>query len=134
MMRPRELEPTSGSLFHARTARTLHPRIHPVLQIAIMCVSLLSAACLAQLASAAEADTNAAAAAGGLEEVVVTAEKYNSTIQNTPISMSAITGDQLIAAGITSVEEILSLIHILSRRRPGTLWRLPHAEDLFGRR
>lgn len=37
-------------------------------------------------------------------EVVVTAQRFNSTIQNTPISLSAVTGDQLDAAGITSVE------------------------------
>ena len=58
----------------------------------------------AQPAPATDATTDtttAAAAAGGLEEIAVTAEKYNSTIQNTPISMSAISGEQLIAAGIT---------------------------------
>jgi outer membrane receptor protein involved in Fe transport len=34
--------------------------------------------------------TEAAAEDSGLEEITVTAEKFTSTIQNTPISMSAV--------------------------------------------
>jgi outer membrane receptor protein involved in Fe transport len=55
----------------------------------------------------------------GLEEIVVTAEKYNSTIQNTPISMSAFSGDQLSAAGITTIEELAHEIPGLSMRSAG---------------
>src|ERR1035438_2221162 len=55
----------------------------------------------------------------GLTEIVVTAQKYNSTVQNTPISMSAISGDQLIADGITSVEELSREIPGLSMRSAG---------------
>jgi iron complex outermembrane receptor protein len=44
----------------------------------------------------------------GLEEITVTAEKYKSTIQDTPISLSAVSGEQLDAAGITSVEALPS--------------------------
>jgi iron complex outermembrane receptor protein len=55
----------------------------------------------------------------GLTEIVVTAQKYNSTVQNTPISMSAISGDQLIAAGITSVEQLSQEIPGLSMRSAG---------------
>jgi len=36
----------------------------------------------------------------GLAEIVVTAQKYESTIQNTPFSISAVTGEQLAAAGM----------------------------------
>src|SRR5208283_1242501 len=71
-------------------------------------------------ATDATADTTTAAAAtGGLEEIVVTAEKYSSTIQNTPISMSALTGDQLVAAGITSMEDIVHEVPGLSMRSAG---------------
>jgi len=45
-------------------------------------------------------------AESGLAEIVVTAQKYESTIQTTPFSISAVSGDQLLAAGITTVEEI----------------------------
>jgi iron complex outermembrane recepter protein len=55
----------------------------------------------------------------GLAEIVVTAERYNSTIQNTPISMSAMTGDQLTAAGITNVEAIAQEVPGLSMRSAG---------------
>ena len=55
----------------------------------------------------------------GLAEIVVTAEKYTSTIQNTPISLSAVTGDQLIAAGITTVEDVAHFVPGLSMRSAG---------------
>lgn len=55
----------------------------------------------------------------GLEEITVTAEKYNSTIQNTPISLSAMSGDQLAAAGITSVEGLAREVPGLSMRTAG---------------
>ena len=61
----------------------------------------------------------------GLTEIVVTAQKYNSTVQNTPISMSAISGDQLQAAGITSVEELAHEIPGLSMRSAGPICRMP---------
>src|ERR1700677_1528019 len=55
----------------------------------------------------------------GLAEIVVTAEKYSSTIQNTPISLSAVTGDQLAAAGITTVEDVAHFVPGLSMRSAG---------------
>jgi iron complex outermembrane recepter protein len=55
----------------------------------------------------------------GLEEITVTAEKYKSTIQNTPISLSAMSGDQLAAAGIKSVEELAREVPGLSMRTAG---------------
>jgi outer membrane receptor protein involved in Fe transport len=56
---------------------------------------------------------------GGLTEIVVTAEKHNSTIQNTPISMSALSGDQLTAAGIITVEDVAHELPGLSMRSAG---------------
>jgi iron complex outermembrane recepter protein len=56
---------------------------------------------------------------GGLEEITVTAQKYNSTIQNTPISMSALTGDQMTAAGISTVEDVAREVPGLSMRSAG---------------
>jgi iron complex outermembrane recepter protein len=55
----------------------------------------------------------------GLAEIVVTAEKYTSTIQNTPISLSAVTGDQLAAAGFATVEDVAHFVPGLSMRSSG---------------
>ncbi len=69
--------------------------------------------CAMQMAAAADADDS------GLAEVVVTAQRFNSTVQDTPISLSAVTGDQLDAAGITSVEGLAHEVPGLSLRSAG---------------
>lgn len=79
------------------------------------------------LDSDASSQTTTPAAAGNgasdgestLGEIVVTAQKYQSTVQNTPISISAISGDQLNAAGITDVEELTRNVPGLSMRSAG---------------
>jgi iron complex outermembrane recepter protein len=83
--------------------------------------SLLSMTGVATSASAAEATdaSSAAADTGGLSEITVTAEKYVSTIQNTPISLSALSGDQLAAAGLTRIQDIALEIPGLSMRSAG---------------
>jgi iron complex outermembrane recepter protein len=83
--------------------------------------SLLSMTGVAASASAAEATdaSSAAADTGGLSEITVTAEKYVSTIQNTPISLSALSGDQLAAAGLTRIQDIALEIPGLSMRSAG---------------
>jgi iron complex outermembrane receptor protein len=86
--------------------------------------SLLSLTCAAKFAAASDDAAAAAAAAentdtSGLEEVTVTAERYKSTIQDTPISISAITGDQLTAAGLTRIQDIAHEIPGLSTRSAG---------------
>jgi iron complex outermembrane recepter protein len=60
-----------------------------------------------------------AAEDSGLVEIVVTAEKYSSTIQNTPISISALSGADLAAAGITTVEGAAHEVPGLSMRSAG---------------
>jgi iron complex outermembrane receptor protein len=65
------------------------------------------------------APTTDATADTGLEEITVTAEKRSSTIQNTPISISAISGEQLTAAGIASVADAARDIPGLSMRSAG---------------
>jgi outer membrane receptor protein involved in Fe transport len=72
----------------------------------------------------AAAAAAAAAAAGatpdtGLEEIVVTAEKRDSTVQATAISMTAISGEQLAAQGIKTVEDIAAKVPGISIRTAG---------------
>ncbi|MGA2398120.1 MAG: TonB-dependent receptor [Steroidobacteraceae bacterium] len=98
----------------------------------LLCASFVAAACLGAAARATDAATSAATeatatasatatAAGtadesGLSEITVTAERYVSTIQNTAISISALSGDQLIAQGISTVQEITQEVPGLSMR------------------
>src|ERR1700728_464764 len=55
----------------------------------------------------------------GLQEIVVTAQRFNATVQNTTLSISAISGDQLDAAGITSIEGFSHEVPGLSMRSAG---------------
>ncbi len=54
-----------------------------------------------------------------LGEIVVTAEKRKSTIQATPISMSALSGAQLAAAGVTGLKGIALAVPGISMRTAG---------------
>jgi iron complex outermembrane receptor protein len=85
---------------------------------AIISGGLTSSWCLADV-DTAPADTSAAEASGGLQEITVTAQKYKSTIQDTPISISALSGEDLNAAGVTTVEEVAKDVPGLSMRSAG---------------
>ena len=54
-----------------------------------------------------------------IEEVVVTAEKRASTVQNTPLSITALSGRQLQQAGITTVGQVVDTVPGLSIRSSG---------------
>lgn len=86
-------------------------------------VFLSLVACMGTIHTAAGADATAASDANtdtsGLAEITVTAEKFTSTIQNTPISMSALSGDQLVAEGLTRIQDIAHEIPGLSMRSAG---------------
>jgi iron complex outermembrane recepter protein len=80
-------------------------------------------ACALSFAFLFATDLAAAAAAiddnEGLAEVVVTAEKVVSTIQDTPISISALSSNQLEQQGITSIEEVAREVPGMSVRSAG---------------
>lgn len=75
---------------------------------------VLFASMTARVASAEPTDKGDA-----LQEIVVTAEKRSSTIQDTPISMSALSGDQMQQEGITGITGIVESIPGLSMRTAG---------------
>lgn len=54
----------------------------------------------------AQAIADSDIAAGGLETVMVTAEKHSTNLQNTPISISAVDADALAARHVVSLEDL----------------------------
>jgi outer membrane receptor protein involved in Fe transport len=72
------------------------------------------------LAQQAEPPQQTAQTAGSaLQEVVVTAEKRSSTVQNTPISVTALTGDQLQSQGVSGVAGVAAETPGISMRTAG---------------
>jgi outer membrane receptor protein involved in Fe transport len=84
-----------------------------ILGVGLTCMLLWGTSVRAVTATAPAADDT------GLEEITVTAEKFNSTVQSTPISMTAISGDQLAATGIVAIEDIVREVPGLSMRSAG---------------
>lgn len=83
-------------------------------------VALLFAACFAALAPLAFADDATPPPSNiSLPDITVTAEKFRSTIQDTPISVTAVNGEQLQAAGITTIEQLAHDVPGLSMRSAG---------------
>jgi len=84
---------------------------------------LLSMTVLAAGAASAQfADTGAAtrvARNDALEEIVVTAEKRSSTVQDTPISMTAMSGDLMQQEGISDLYGVVQAVPGISVRTAG---------------
>jgi outer membrane receptor protein involved in Fe transport len=59
-------------------------------------------------ASAAQAQT--AAPSGGLEEVIVTAQRRSENLQDVPLSITAMTGETLSRLNVTTVEEFVRFV------------------------
>jgi outer membrane receptor protein involved in Fe transport len=59
--------------------------------------------------SAGAADLDASESSG-IEEIVVTAQRRNESIQNVPITIQAITGEQLAQLNVTTFEDALKLL------------------------
>jgi outer membrane receptor protein involved in Fe transport len=98
-------------------ARGIRPRIALTAALAGSC-ALGSASSWA--ADQSESDnTNRAQQAVDLQEVVVTAEKRDSTVQKTPISLTAITGADLQAQGITDLVEVAQQVPGVSFKTSG---------------
>ena len=76
--------------------------------IAAISMTALAGVLSASFALNANAQSTAAAAGTGtsLDEIVVTASKRISTVQDTPISITAVTGDDLLARGVASLASL----------------------------
>src|ERR1700679_3632103 len=81
---------------------------------ALLCAATLSVPVSAAPASNSPADNN-----NGLEEIVVTAEKRESTVQATPIAMTALSAGDLTAENITSIQDLVGAIPGISLRTAG---------------
>jgi outer membrane receptor protein involved in Fe transport len=95
--------------------RRLHPEF-AVLAGVLLSMMFLGARARADVATAA---VESGDSSEGLSEITITAEKFSSTIQETPISISALSGDDLISEGITTVEEIARSVPGMSVRSAG---------------
>jgi iron complex outermembrane recepter protein len=93
------------------------PRLRDL--VLMMAAGLLALGAGPDTIAADAAATTDATDTGGIQEVTVTAEKFNSTVQATPISISAVTGAQLQEEGITSVEDLAHELPGLSMRTAG---------------
>jgi iron complex outermembrane receptor protein len=67
-------------------------------------------AALSAPAGAAYAAEAGAPASSGLEEVIVTAQRRNESVQNVPITIQAITGDALGQMSVTTFDDVIKLL------------------------
>jgi iron complex outermembrane recepter protein len=71
------------------------------------------------LAQQAQAQAQQAAPENALQEVVVTAEKRTATVQSTPISITAITGKDILDRGMNDLSQIVDAVPGVSMRTGG---------------
>jgi len=80
-----------------------HPHSYPL--VASLLVLILSAAAGAQEEPAAE-DTEARRPSSRIEEIIVTAEKRETLVQDTPVAISAFSGVELDRSGVENIEDL----------------------------
>ena len=84
--------------------------VRPVSVAQVVSGILFLAGAAAAVAQEAPATSNAPTAeVGGLQEVVVTAERRSENVQNVPIAVSAYTADQLQSRNLTNVQTLGSI-------------------------
>ncbi len=87
---------------------------------AVLLLLTMLATATSGTAVADQADTERASARGDvLQEIIVTAEKRTSTVQDTPISMTALSGDLMQQLGITTLSDVIQEVPGISVRTAG---------------
>ena len=82
--------------------------------LTILAAGALSLAPMVTSVAAAAASGATAEASGGLEEVIVTAERREESLQKTAIPVSVLTSQDLVSAGVTSQADLTRLIPAVS--------------------
>ena len=93
-------------------ARDVRGVLRALLVLALPCAILVNARALAAPPTPAAENT-------GLEEIIVTAEKRESTVQATPIAMTALSAGDLSQENITSIQDLVGAIPGISLRTAG---------------
>src|SRR5580700_890381 len=100
----------------ARAAAFLSPSTFVFLAAALFGAALPYAAALADPAAAGPPAPAAGESRNELEEIVVTAEKRESTVQATPISITALSADELTTENVFTVEDLAGAVPGVSMR------------------
>jgi outer membrane cobalamin receptor len=82
--------------------------------VAAACLGLFGAM-LAQLATAQQSRSDSSQ----LEEIIVTAEKRESTVQTTPISLTAVSGADIQERGLANLDDLVQSVPGVSIRTSG---------------
>ncbi len=85
----------------------------------ILALLAISSLCGQAFAAAAAATGGSGKESSELEEVVITAEKRESTVQETPISLTALSAAQLQNENITNIEDLAGAVPGVSMRTAG---------------
>jgi iron complex outermembrane receptor protein len=83
------------------------------------CAAAAISTVLAGTLSATQAWSQAAPRAATVEELVVTAEKRAENLQDVPVSVSALSGDQLARQRVTKIDDIATFAPSLHLQAPG---------------
>jgi iron complex outermembrane recepter protein len=95
-------------------------RMNNTARVASLLLSMTVFAAGTAFADAADTGaTSRTARSDALEEIVVTAEKRSSTVQDTPISMTAMSGDLMQQEGISNLTGVVQAVPGISVRTAG---------------
>jgi outer membrane receptor protein involved in Fe transport len=104
-------------LCSASTGMAARVRMSSPVRVAVA-LSLIAASTVCAPALA-QTQTPQSQAVEPLQEIVVTAEKRAGTVQDTAISMTALSGEQMSQFGITSVEQLMGVMPGISQKNAG---------------
>src|ERR1700720_289105 len=94
--------------------------MNSITRVALLLLSVTVLAAGTAFADATDTSATSRTARGdALEEIVVTAEKRSSTVQDTPISMTAMSGDLMQQEGISDLTGVVQAVPGISVRTAG---------------